>query len=336
MKTKLAAIAITFAMATAANAEWTTLTVGNFPSSGRMVYHTVQEAIDSIPDGKADPVLINISPGTYKERLKIERGKPAITLKGLGKKPDETVLTFDLNNSSVVAPATQPVGTSGSASTSINAKDFTAENITFENSSGDKGQALALKTQGDRGVFRNCRFLGWQDTLDADGGRQYFVDCYIEGRVDFIFGGSTAVFDRCTIKSKNGGYVTAARTKPETQFGYVFLDCTLISGDEKPVPTYLGRPWQWAQGRNAAVAFIRTKMGPHIRAEGWHPWDSKNTEPEKTTRFSEFGSTDLEGKPLDLSKRVTWAKQLTPDEAAAYTVSSVLKGEDGWDPTVAK
>ncbi len=314
----------------AASAQWTTLTVA---ADGSGNYKTVQEAVDSVPDGKLDPVLINIKPGTYKDRIKIEKGKPAITIKGLGAKPDDVVLTYDLNAKSVVAPATQPVGTSGSASTTINSVNFTADNVTFENSAGDNGQALALKIQGDKGVFRNCRFLGWQDTLDVDGGRQYFVDCYIEGRVDFIFGGSTAVFDRCTIKSKNGGYVTAARTKPEVPFGYVFLDCSLISGDEKPVPTYLGRPWQWDRQRVASVTFIRTKMGPHIRAEGWHPWSDKNTEPEKTTRFAEYGSTDLDGKPLDVSKRVAWARQLNDAEAEQFSIKNVLGGEDGWDPT---
>jgi len=145
------------------------------------------------------------------------------------------------------------------------------------------------------------------------------------------------VFDHCTIHSKNGGYVTAARTAPEQKFGYVFLDCTL-TGDEPPVPTYLGRPWQWDRGRRAAVAFIRCKMGPHIRAEGWNPWDrpnNKNVHPEETTRYSEFGSTDLAGKPLDLSKRVRWAHQLTADEAAQYTIETVLGGDDHWQPAAA-
>ena len=156
--------------------------------------------------------------------------------------------------------------------------------MTFANTAGDVGQAVALKVTGDRCVFRDCAMLGWQDTLYVDDGRAYFADCYIEGRVDFIFGGATAVFDHCTIHSKNGGYVTAARTKPEQKYGYVFLDCTL-SGEG--APAYLGRPWQWDRGRKAAVAFIRTKMGPHIRPEGWNQWDrpkNPNTDPASNTR----------------------------------------------------
>jgi pectinesterase len=263
----------------------------------------------------------------------IDRTRPPITLRGGGDDPKATVLTEDWNASYTPPAATRPVGTSGSATVTVDAADFNADNLTFENTAGETGQALALKTTGDRGVYRHCRFLGWQDTLCPDGGRQYFVDCYIEGRVDFIFGGATAVFDRCTIHSKNGGHVTAARTLPEQKFGYVFLDCTLTG---EGAAADLGRPWQWDRGRRAAVAFIRCKMGPHVKPEGWNKWDlanKPNTEPEKTTRYSEFATMDLNGKPLDVSKRVPWSHQLTEQEAADYTVTNILRGDDNWDPT---
>ena len=162
--------------------------------------------------------------------------------------------------------ATQPVETSGSASTTIEADDFTAERITFANTAGEVGQAVALKITGDRATFDRCRFLGWQDTLCADDGRPYYRERSLEGRVDSIFGGATVVFDRCKIKSKNGGYITAARTLPERPFGYVFLDCKSFSDDN--TPTYLGRTWQWDRGRHASVAFIRCAMGDHIRPGG--------------------------------------------------------------------
>jgi hypothetical protein len=62
--------------------------------------------------------------------------------------------------------------------------DFRADKITFENTSGDHGQALSLRVDGDRAVFNTCRILGWQDTLMINNGRQYFTNCYVEGRVD--------------------------------------------------------------------------------------------------------------------------------------------------------
>ncbi|BDW76245.1 hypothetical protein BFINE_20400 [Bacteroides finegoldii DSM 17565] len=96
------------------------------------------------------------------------------------------------------------MGTSGSSSCYIYAPDFYAENITFENSAGPVGQAVACFVSADRAYFKNCSFLGFQDTLYTYGkqSRQYYEDCYIEGTVDFIFGWSTAVFNRCRIHSK--------------------------------------------------------------------------------------------------------------------------------------
>ena len=292
-------------------------------------FASVQSAVDAVPEKNDRPVVLVIKPGTYKEKLTVPKGKRFITFRGDADDPARVVLTYDLSAKSVVPPSTQPVGTSGSASVNIAADDFSAENVTFENSAGNVGQAVAIKIVSDRVVFRNCRFLGWQDTLYPGGGRVYFDRCYVEGRTDFIFGKSTAVFDRCTIHSKNGGFVTAANTPPEKPFGFVFLDCDLTGEGE---PAYLGRPWQWDRGSSSAVAFIRCRMGPHVRPEGWNPWDLKdkpNTDPASVTRYYEYACT---GPGADRAKRVTWAKELSDDQAKQYTVQNVLGGEDGWSP----
>ena len=282
---------------------------------------TVQAAVDAVPAKNAEPVVIRIKPGTYKGKVVVPRDKPFITLRGDGGDPSQVVLTDDWN-AKHIGPDGKEVGTGGSYSTKVTGHDFTAENLTFENTAGDTGQALALFADGDRLVFRNCRFLGWQDTLYANGGRQYYVDCHLEGRVDFIFGGATAVFDRCTIHSKNGGYVTAASTPKDRSFGYVFLDCKL-TGEGKPA--YLGRPWR----DDAAVAFIRCNMGPHVIPEGWHNWSKP--EREKTARYVEYKCT---GPGADRSKRVSWSKELTDAESGKYTVKEILGGEDHWNPTI--
>jgi len=294
--------------------------------------HTIQSAIDRIPSPNTNPCVILIKPGTYKERIEIPRTKPFITFRATDPDPTKTILTNDWYAQYTPPSATQPVGTGGSASVTIDANDFTAENLTFQNTAGDKGQAVALKITGDREILRNCRLLGWQDTLYADSGRQYYSNCYIEGRTDFIFGGATAIFDKCTISSKNGGYITAARTPPDQPFGYVFLDCTLIGEGQ---PAYLGRPWQWDRGRKAAVAFIHCRMGPHIRPEGWNQWDrpnNPNTQPANTARYFEFDSTDLDDHPLDVSHRVPWSHQLSADQAKDYTIRNILSDSDDWDP----
>ena len=96
------------------------------------------------------------------------------------------------------------------------------------------GRQLPAFVSADRAFFKNCRFLGFQDTLYTYGkqSRQYYEDCYIEGTVDFIFGWSTAVFNRCHIHSKRDGYVTAPSTDQGKKYGYVFYDCKLTASPE--------------------------------------------------------------------------------------------------------
>jgi pectin methylesterase-like acyl-CoA thioesterase/lysophospholipase L1-like esterase len=287
----------------------TTLTVA---ADGSGDFTSVQAAVDAAPAESAERVVIHIKPGTYKQRVHVGKDKPRLTLRGEDAKT--TVLTYDMFASKIVPPATQGPGTSGSYSTLVEADDFVAENITFENSAGEVGQAVALRTTGRGLVFRNCRMLGWQDTLYIHHGSAHFVNCYIEGRVDFIFGRATAVFERCHVHSKNGGYVTAAATAKDDPFGFVFLDCKLTGDGAK---AFLGRPWR----DDAAVAFIRCEMGDHIRPEGWDNW--RNPAREKTARFVEYTCT---GPGADRSRRVAWSRELSDAEAEKYTAANVLAG----------
>jgi pectinesterase len=177
---------------------------------------------------------------------------------------------------------------------------------------------------GDRCVFRNCRFLGNQDTLLAAGetSRQLFDTCYIEGTTDFIFGPATALFRKCTILSKKSSYITAASTEPAREYGFVFLNCRLIA-DSSHRKVYLGRPWRLY----AATAFIGCEMGGHIVPEGWHNWSKP--EAEKTARYVEYGNA---GPGAGTSERVRWSRQLSGEEAGRFTIGNVLGGYDGWNP----
>ena len=246
-----------------------------------------------------------------------------------------TILTGSLNQQDPQQFPDRPFY--NNASTVILGDDFHAENITFQNTSGDHGQALALRADGDREIFNNCRLLGWQDTLLVQNGRYYFTNCYIEGRVDFIYGSAAAVFDRCEIHSKNGGHVTAASTPKDKPFGFVFMNCKL-TGDPTPwiAPTNaaagkkvlgdLGRPWR----PYASVTYLNCDIGSHIAPTGWNNW--RNPTNELTARFAEYNSTGPGANP---DKRMKWAKQLTKDEAEKITVESVLSGSDNWNPTAA-
>ena len=287
---------------------------------GSAPFKTVQEAIMAVPAGtRENPVLIHIKPGTYKELIYVQREKRFFHL--LGEDALKTVLTFNLN-ANLPGPDGKPIGTFRTASTVIDADDFRAENITFENSAGPVGQALAVRVEGDRVVFRHCRFLGWQDTILDNRGRHYYRDCYIAGHVDFIFGGGTAFFDHCHIHCLGDGYITAASTPDNQPFGFVFSHCT-ITGATPDVRSYLGRPWRLYAG----AIFLNTQMSEVIRPEGWHNW--KKPEAEKSARYAEFNSTGPGANP---DARVKWARQLSDAEAIALTSEKVLAGPDHWTP----
>jgi pectinesterase len=283
-------------------------------------YKTVQEAIDAVPQNTSASSrwTILIKAGTYRERVYVQREKRFVTL--VGEDATRTVITYNLN-ATMPGEDGKPIGTFRTPTMTIDADDFIAENLTFENSAGPVGQALAVRVDGDRVVFRNSRFLGWQDTIFLNRGRQYFEDCYIAGHVDFIFGGATAYFERCHLHCRRNGYITAASTPPEQRHGFVFANGRITG--EPDVRTYLGRPWR----DFGAVAFINMKMSDVVRPEGWHNWDRR--EREKTARYEEFGNTGPGGPSRG---RVSWTRALTAADARAMSATSVLRGSDDWKP----
>lgn len=278
-------------------------------------YRSVQEAVNAAPDNRKEYYYIYVKKSTYKEVVTIPQNKDYIYL--YGEDATATVLTFD-NYASRLKPDGSEYGTSGSASFFVQGNNFVAENITFENTAGiDAGQALAINIDGARSSFRNCRFLGHQDTWYASNGTyQYVKDSFIEGSVDFIFGGSTAFFDHCQLESTRNGYITAASTPEDQTYGYVFHHCTLTARPEiANSSVYLGRPWR----PNAKVVFIEAAMDKHIQQAGWHNWG--NPDNEKTAFYAEYKST---GAGASIDNRVSWSHQLTAEEAKRFTYENVI------------
>ena len=276
-------------------------------------FKTVQAAVDAA----APHSVIRIKPGTYKERVLVPPAKPFLTFRG--DDAAATVITFD-RHAGLPGADGKPINTFDTPTVFIQADDFTAERITFENTSARVGQAVALTIMGDRGVFRDCRFLGYQDTLLAQAGRQYFERCYIAGATDFIFGGSAAWFEDCTIHATGNGYLTAANTTKDQRYGYVFHKCQITGAPD--ARTVLGRPWR----PYAATVFLDTVIGDVMRPEGWSNWNDPTR--EKTVRYAEYRST---GPGAATPARAPWARQLTDAEAKQYTVEAVLGGLDGWN-----
>jgi pectinesterase len=288
-------------------------------ADGSAPFKTVQSAIMAVPSGSNEnPVIIHIAPGTYQELIYIQREKRFFKL--VGNDPTNTILSFNLY-AGITNAEGKPIGTFKTPSTTIDADDFTAENLTFENSAGPVGQALAIRVDGDRAVFRNCRFLGWQDTILLNRGRQYFENCYIAGHVDFIFGAATAWFENCEIHALRDGYLTAASTPVDVPFGYVFSRCKITG--EPGAKTFLGRPWRIY----ASTIFLNCEMSGVVRPVGWNDWNKP--EAHKTVRYAEFNSTGDGASP---TSRPDWTKQLNKSDAQKITMESVLGGTDGWNP----
>lgn len=289
--------------------------------NGRGHFRNIQQAIDSVRAfDPAGPVTIYIRAGVYKEKLVLHSYLTNIKL--LGEDMEKTVITYD-DHANI-----NKMGTFKTYSFLIQGNDITVENLTIENSSLQLGQAVALHVEGDRVIFRKCRFLGHQDTIYAgkQGQRQYFEDCYIEGTTDFIFGPSTCWFERCEIFCKKNSYITAANTPEDVEFGYIFNNCT-VKLAEGVNAMYLGRPWR----AYAMTLFMNTYLPKGIKPEGWDNW--RNAENEKTARYMEYNNS---GDGANTSGRVKWIKLLTPKEAEKYTIANALRGCDDWNPTINK
>ncbi|PJJ62577.1 pectinesterase family protein [Chryseobacterium geocarposphaerae] len=298
---------------------------------GKGNFTTVQQAIDAVENGFSTRTKIVIKAGIYKEKITIPETKGAIVLEG--ENPQNTIITYD-DFASKKNPEGKEIGTTGSSTVFIYSNNFTAKNVSFENSSGRVGQAVAVLTSGDRISFENCRFLGNQDTLYLKGvqdspdktkpSRNYFKNCYIEGTTDYIFGAGTAVFENCTIYSKEtASYVTAASTPQENEFGFVFINSKII-GNAKENSVYLGRPWR----PFAKTVYVNCELNSTIQPVGWHNWNKPDA--EKTTLYAEFNS---KGNGSDISKRVSWSHQITEEESKKYTTQNILKGKDNWSPS---
>jgi pectinesterase len=281
---------------------------------GTGTFKTVQEAINAVPDFRKNQTTIFIKNGVYKEKLILATSKTNV--KFVGEDAMKTIITND-DFAQRKNRFGEEMGTTGSSTFFVFGDDFSAENITFENSAGPVGQAVAVRIDGDRVTFNKCRFLGNQDTLYPHGekSRQYYKDCYIEGTVDFIFGWSTAVFDNCTVFCKNSGYVTAASTLDTVRYGFVFINCK-ITGDAPANSFYLGRPWR----PFAKTVFINCYLDKQIKPEGWHNWDKKDA--ESTSFYAEYKS---KGPGANDKARVNWSHQLSDEEAKAFTLENIFR-----------
>lgn len=311
----------------------------------------IQDAVLAVRDYKPEGrQRILVKKGVYEEKLVIPACKENVAL--IGEDRDSTILIWHDHGNTVDTLMSElddaghkrkrNIGTFRSYTLLVNGPAFECENMTIVNDAmtfynpnwnNDRqnkagvAQAVAVHIEGDRTVFRNCRLLGFQDTVFNGNGdsRQLFWHCYIEGTVDFIFGPATVWFEECDIHAITQGYFTAASTPADHPYGYVFNRCR-FSCDPSIKNEYLGRPW-----RNWAYVLLKEcYLGEGISPKGWHNWGDPQR--EKTTRYYEYKCT---GPSADRSQREAWTHEMSDSEAARITLENVFSQKAGlWMPKV--
>ncbi|MEV6867204.1 pectinesterase family protein [Streptosporangium subroseum] len=315
-------------------------------SQGRGDHTTVQAAVNATPDAPERGWTVVIAAGTYRETVLIAQAKTGLTFTGATRDARDVVIVFG-NAAGTARPDGGTYGTSGSATTTIQAAGFTAIHVTFANDwlradhpEITATQAVAVKVMGDRSLFEACRFLGHQDTLYADTlaltafARQYYRRCHIEGDVDFVFGRATAVFDRCELHTlardvsfRPYGYVFAPSTAAANPHGYLAIRCH-ITGDSPDGSYGLARPWRPSSDLTAVpmLTVRETWIGPqidtaapYVNMSAGYPWQD--------ARFGEYRNFGP-GAAIPVPEN---RPQLTAEQAAARTTRTHL---GDWRPSV--
>ena len=273
-------------------------------------YMYIQDAINAVRVYLPKPITIHIKNGVYVEKLEVYSTLTNIVFEG--ESADSTIISYDDYSGK------GKMETFDSYTLKVMGNDLTFKNLTIQNTAGRVGQAVALHVEGDRCVFKNCRFLGNQDTIFAsgEGSRQYFDSCHIEGTVDFIFGSSTALFENCQILCKSDSYITAASTPQWAAYGYVFKNCHFTAAPDVS-KIYLGRPWR----DFSKTVFIDCTLNLPVVEAGWHNWSRPKA--EQTTFYAEYNSTGMGAS----KNRVKWAHSLTEKEALNYTKEEIFSGK---------
>ncbi|KAK9208638.1 hypothetical protein WN944_000997 [Citrus x changshan-huyou] len=296
-----------------------TLTVAKNRAAGD--FTKIQDAIDSLPFINLVRVVIKVHAGVYKEKVNIPPFKSFITIEGAG--ADKTIVQWG-DTAQTRGPRGQPIGTWASATFAVNAPYFIAKNITFKNTTpvpapGAVGkQAVAFRISADTATFWGCKFLGAQDTLYDHVGRHYYKDCYIEGSVDFIFGNALSLFEGChvhAIAQYTGALTAQGRSSLLEDTGFSFVNCKVTGSGA----LYLGRAW----GPFSRVVFAYTDMDNIIIPKGWYNWGDPNRE---MTVF--YGQYKCKGPGASFAGRVSWARELTDEEAKPFISLSFIDGSE--------
>ncbi|KAL3677543.1 hypothetical protein R1sor_027491 [Riccia sorocarpa] len=287
-------------------------------------FYTIAGALNSIPVYNSARKTIFIKAGVYEEKIVIPSSQQYITFIGEG--PDKTVITGHATAGDQYGD--ELLKTYRSATVGVNSDHFIAKDIRFENTSpqpepGAVGkQAVALRISGDKAAFYNVAVLGAQDTLYVHQGRHVFLNSYIQGSIDFIFGNGRSYFKDShiySIASSFGSITAQKRNESDMNTGFSFVNCQI---DGTGI-IYLGRAW----GNYSRVIYSWSYLNSMILPEGWQDWGVPAR--QQTVYYAQY---ECNGPGADTSKRVPYAKNLNYEEAKPFLTDAFVNGHSWLTP----
>lgn len=262
-----------------------------------------------------------------------------------------TVPAVECDNGFGMANVLEGIGHGDVLSLESGATNTYFQDIKMYSSMGDgKGRDIVLNDKSNKTICKNVNLWAYQDTYVSNNqrGRFYFEGGILRGNTDYLCGKGDVYYNNVDLLMCGTGYL-AVPSQP-TKYGYIFKDCTIKDGSTAGIngKYKLGRPW----GKGTPIAlFIDTKMEVIPTAAGWDEMSGGYPK-----RFAEYNSTTATGTAVDLSgrkqvydaydakdgdnytnRRNETAENpvLTAEEAAFYTLETVMGGADDWDPTAA-
>lgn len=271
----------------------------------------------------------------------------------IGEGMDNTSLTNTIPNSGQSANVLEGIGKGDVLCLQKGATNTYFQDLKMYSSMGDaKGRDIVLNDQSNKTICKNVNLWAYQDTYVSNNqnGKFYFEDGILRGRTDYLCGKGDVYYNNVELWiCEKGGYL-AVPSQPK-KYGYIFKDCTIkdaTAAKDLNGNYTLGRPW----GKGTPIAlYIDTKMEAIPSAAGWNEMSGGYPK-----RFAEYNSYTSTGSVVDLKdrKKVYDAYDskdgdnyvnrrnetagdpiLTAEEAATYTIETVMGQDDDWDPTAA-